>query len=198
MQRLALFLATDVLFAVTSYAFLLVGEAFGKERLETRPAEVYPGEFSNVNTKCRQIGLLSSASKEQDLHACCRAVEGTFRQKNNAKVLQDIPSGERMIAVYLRRSIALARGEAVRAEGQPKCTIWLIGAMECCAGAASICGTASSHSYTCSVYSLDSTWIPGSHMPLDIPYNTAISDLDGDGLRQARSVQYLNCSCLNF
>lgn len=123
MQRLALFLATDVLFAVTSYAFLLVGEVFGRERLETRPAEVYPGEFSNVNTKCRQIGLLSSASKEQDIHACCRAVEGTFRQKNNAKVLQDIPSGERTIARYLRRSITLARGEAVRAEGQPKCTI---------------------------------------------------------------------------
>ena len=46
LQRLGLFLATDGLFAVTSYGFLLLGETFGKERLEGRAAETYPGRFS--------------------------------------------------------------------------------------------------------------------------------------------------------
>lgn len=42
-QRLVLFLVTDVLFALTSYMFLLLGETFGRERLESRAVEPYPG-----------------------------------------------------------------------------------------------------------------------------------------------------------
>ncbi|KAK9919124.1 hypothetical protein WJX75_009588 [Coccomyxa subellipsoidea] len=45
LQRLGLFLATDGLFAVTSYGFLLLGETFGRERLEGRAAETYPGPW---------------------------------------------------------------------------------------------------------------------------------------------------------
>ncbi|BDA49189.1 hypothetical protein COCOBI_13-2990 [Coccomyxa sp. Obi] len=44
-QRLVLFLVTDLMFALTSYSFLLIGEAFGRERLKGRAIELYPGPW---------------------------------------------------------------------------------------------------------------------------------------------------------
>lgn len=49
-QRLVLLLITDLLFALTSYSFLLVGEAFGRERLEGRAIEPYPGNARAFST----------------------------------------------------------------------------------------------------------------------------------------------------
>lgn len=43
-QRLLIIMATDLLFSATSLGFLLIGEAFGRERLSGGAVELYPGK----------------------------------------------------------------------------------------------------------------------------------------------------------
>lgn len=43
LTRFGIVMATDILFAATSYAFLILGERFGEERTQGRRVVAYPG-----------------------------------------------------------------------------------------------------------------------------------------------------------
>jgi len=47
-QRFFIIMATDLLFSATSLGFLLVGEAFGRERLSGGAVELYPGKAACI------------------------------------------------------------------------------------------------------------------------------------------------------
>lgn len=50
LTRFGILMVTDVLFAATSYAFIIVGEIFGTERSQGRPVVPYPGDIPSCST----------------------------------------------------------------------------------------------------------------------------------------------------